>query len=193
MRWENTSLSLGAPRFQNIFLSQLRKRRSKPHIFLKRKSKAHFEKGTKYFWTGPEYFTFSCIIWCVFYTTTKQKQVQGKVIYPLKTSVCDVPPNHKIQAGFEKENTPQTIFSMAAFGGVSIYFVGRCLPCPECNAAHSLCSSSSGQPFVVRLSSQRSRLFYAGALYQGHFACMHKHKKYKSEYCQVKAGNFHVN
>lgn len=84
---------------------------------------------------------------------------------------------------------------MAIFGGVSIYFVGRCLPCLECKTAHSLYSSPSGQHFVISLGRQRGRLFLCRCFVPRTliFACMHKHKKYNSEYCQVKAGNFHVN
>jgi len=81
-----------------------------------------------------------------FNTTTKQKQVQGKVISPLKMSGCDVPPNHKIQTAFEKENISQTISFKAAFGGISIYFVGGHLPYPECKTAPPQNSSSPGQP-----------------------------------------------
>lgn len=56
---------------------------------------------------------------------------------------------------------------MAVFGGVGIYFVERCLPCPKCRTAHSQYNSSSGQHFRISLNSQRGRLFLCRCFDQG--------------------------
>lgn len=75
--WENISPRLGPLRFQSIFLAQLRMRRSKPRIFLKRKSKTHFEKGKKYFLSGPECFT-SFVLFYVCFIQQPYKNKSGK-------------------------------------------------------------------------------------------------------------------
>lgn len=58
MRWENTSPSLGAPRFQNIFLSQLRTRRSKPQIFFEKKIQNTFQERDEVFLDWARVFHF---------------------------------------------------------------------------------------------------------------------------------------
>lgn len=100
-------------------------RRSNPRIFLKRKTKTHFEK---YFLTGPECFT--SFVFYVFYTTSKAKTNWGKSNFPFKNVSAWCSTKSKLQTGFEKENTPLMSF-MAVFGGVSVYFVGRRLTLPR--------------------------------------------------------------
>lgn len=150
-------------------------RRSNPRIFLKRKTKTHFEKRKKYFLTGPECFT--SFVFYVFYTTSKAKTNWGKSNFPFKNVSAWCSTKSKLQTGFEKENTPLMSF-MAVFGGVSVYFVGRRLPCPECKTAHSMYSASSGQHFIISFSSQEGRLFLCRC-FVGRtliLACMHRHK-----------------